>query len=459
MELNHDFIEELFKASITEKNTLEILNKHLTYSHLPTSAYKTIWKEISTFYELEGKPPTIGIINQSLEGVSDPEIKTESRHILAKIKKIKVENVHTELLGKFETYKKQVEFTHLFKEVADMYNSSDEEKAIKYMAEKSDAINRFSIKDGFYERVFSGFEGRHIIRSQKDPDNYDERISSGIHEQDYYTRGGYKKGTGFLWLGRSGSGKSTLLRWKAISAARMGKRVVIFSMEDLKDETLEAIDACWTSTPLSDIEFGKMPESKVRQVILDSKKWINEGGEIFVHCSESFEGMTIEDCVAIMRDIEKIYGKIDMALFDYLELFADSKKEFVSKDSSGERRRRESIANKIVNVAVDFKCVTGTVTQANDIPPNLYNNPDFYMTRSHISEFKGVLKPFSYFATINQTEDESEQNVARLYYDKFRKHKSGQIVKIYQRLDVARFYDAQKTLKYLWDKNTKRQIG
>ena len=66
-ELNDHFIDELFKASLTSKNTLETLIKHLDYSNLPTDAYKTIWKEIKTFYELEGKTPTVGILVQAIE--------------------------------------------------------------------------------------------------------------------------------------------------------------------------------------------------------------------------------------------------------------------------------------------------------------------------------------------------------------------------------------------------------
>jgi hypothetical protein len=167
--------------------------------------------------------------------------------------------------------------------------------------------------------------------------------------------------------------------------------------------------------------------------------------------------MTIEQANNTVHEIRKLYGTVDMILFDYLELF-ETERAKATRDQSGERRRREIIANKITDMAIEHRCVTGTATQANDIPPNMYNNENFVLTRTNVSEFKGVIKPFSYFITINQTDDESEQNVARLYNDKFRKHKAGQTVFLYQRLDIGRFYDSNKTLKYLWDANNKRKL-
>jgi replicative DNA helicase len=454
-DINNEFIEELFKASITNKNTFDILKKHLSYSHLPTEAYKTVWKNIITFYEVENKLPTIGILSQSLEGLKQKDLKLDCKYILANVKKSKVENVHDELLSKFEDYVKEVDFVNLYTKVKDIYQEN-QKAAITYMAKHSEIINSFSLKDGVYDRVFADFEKRQSERVKKDPELNDERIPSGIHELDYYIRGGWKKGTSFLFLGRSGTGKSTFLRWCAISAARMGKRVVLFSLEGLREETLEAIDSAWTSTPIEDMEYGRLQVHKINDIKKSLKNLLDTGGEIFVHSNEGFDALSMEQANTIVHDIRKIYGDVDMVLFDYLELFMIGGTGNI-KDSSGERRRREMIANKITDMAVEHRCVTGSATQASDIAPNIYNNPEFVLTRSHASEFKGVIKPFSYFITINQTDDEYEDGVCRLYCDKFRKHRSGQMLSIFQRMDINRFYDSNRTLKVFWDKEIKRK--
>ena len=70
------------------------------------------------------------------------------------------------------------------------------------------------------------------------------------------------------------------------------------------------------------------------------------------------------------------------------------------------------------------------------------------LTRYHISEFKGIIKPFSYFVTLNQTADERNSNVMRLHIDKIRKYKAQvPTVKIATNFDVERFYWHQKTVE------------
>ncbi len=94
---------------------------------------------------------------------------------------------------------------------------------------------------------------------------------------------------------------------------------------------------------------------------------------------------------------------------------------------------------------MEFNSVGLTATQAMDIKPNILEDPDFYMTRSHISEFKGLVKPFSGVHTLNQTPDEYTERIMRIYNDKFRFSKAKQIVKIATDVHVGRFYSKKKT--------------
>ena len=73
------------------------------------------------------------------------------------------------------------------------------------------------------------------------------------------------------------------------------------------------------------------------------------------------------------------------------------------------------------------------------------------MTRSDISEFKGAIKPFSYFLTLNQTDDEYDSGTMRIFIDKLRKYKSRRLFTIAQSMENSRFYNSSKTLDYFWD--------
>lgn len=69
------------------------------------------------------------------------------------------------------------------------------------------------------------------------------------------------------------------------------------------------------------------------------------------------------------------------------------------------------------------------------------------MTRYDISEFKGAVKPFSYFGTLNQTKDEYEAGIMRIFNDKIRKKKAKQVIRICQAYEFDRFYDRNRTIK------------
>jgi len=164
--------------------------------------------------------------------------------------------------------------------------------------------------------------------------------------------------------------------------------------------------------------------------------------------------MSIEFCNETIEELEKNHGKIHLALFDNLELF-NVQNRFQNSEM-GERLRRETIANKITNIAVQKKLFSFATTQANDIKPDKFNSPDFVMSRSDISEFKNLIKPFSYFMTWNVTYDEYNNNTGRIYNDKFRKYRSGQVRNICTSMETMRFYDSASTLRTFWDaKNNK----
>jgi hypothetical protein len=95
---------------------------------------------------------------------------------------------------------------------------------------------------------------------------------------------------------------------------------------------------------------------------------------------------------------------------------------------------------------MEFKCVVHTATQATSIPKEVKDDPENLLTRYNLSEDKGKIQPFDIFFTINQTSDEKEDEVMRIYADKLREYKSGQVFTIANNFSRARFYDRKRTL-------------
>lgn len=444
-QLTTDYVIELFKLCLNDQKILEICKEHLKYHYLYNESQKKVFKFLFETYSLTNKAPTIGVIGQAFATDQD------TINLLSRVKNIVLDKEQgDEVLKTLETFIVDSRFRVLYDKIGDLYNEGKQKEAVDLLSKESAEIATFNLKDTFYTTVFKGYEDRQTSRQQNKDLVLLDKLTYGIHELDDLTRGGFNKGTSVLIMARSGVGKSTFLRWVGLCNARLGRRVVHFQAEGTEQEVLDAYDAGWTAIDLHDVEFGNIPENKKAKILKAQRDILGNGGEIYVYASESFDSMSINDCYDIMKDIESIHGKIDLAIFDYLELFT-VKGQYGSSEAS-ERKRREDIANKITNIATEFKCGTIAATQSMDIQPDKLKDPGFVMTRTHISEFKNVIKPFSAFLTLNQTPDEYDSEMMRIYCDKFRKHKSGQTVKLFQSRKNSRFYNAKKTLTELYNK-------
>lgn len=453
MKINDNFLDEFIQACLSSKIFFETVRNHMGYELIPTEAHKFVWKYINNFYDLNEKLPTIGIIAQEFDTEPNKKRKEAIIDTLSRIKKTYVGDLYDQLLMSFQKFVKEQKFKVLYNDVADLYEGGKSEAAIDTLAKESQLINEFSIINKYYDKVFEDFVERQKERESISEDELQDKIPCGIHEIDHITYGGHRRGTVFGALGRSGTGKSTFLRHCAIHAARLGYTVFYFTCEGTRKDTMNSFDAAWTATPLEEMETGGISPERMKKLVKSLNSIQAEGGEIVVHASERFDSLTVEDCYEMLVDYETSTKKVDLVLFDYLEIF-EIKGNYGGE--SGERRRREQIVNKMTNIAMEMNVVVGTATQASDVRPDIYNNPDRVLTRSDISEFKGSVKPISYFYTINQTDDEAEAEVMRLFADKFRFHKAKQVVKLSTGFNVGRFYNAKRTINEFWDTEDKK---
>jgi hypothetical protein len=447
--LSKDYVYELIACSISNKKMLDIASTYLKYEYLQTDAQKKVVKYLFDTYALTNTPPTFGAITQVYS--HNPDIVS----FLKKVKDVKITDYITDsVLDTFETFIKDMRFQQLYHKIAILYNEGKTEEAISLLAKEAQLIADFNIKAKKYVEVFTQFDERQQEREKKANEGDGillEKCTTGVHEFDQYLRGGFRKGTSFLLMARGGVGKSTYLRWCALCNARMGKVVVLFQGESTEEEVLTTIDAAWTGITIEDVEMANIPSHLLPKIKRVRREILNRGGKIYVVAAEQFNRMTIEECNDILEEIIKIEGRVDLALWDYLEIY--STKGQWSKGESSERRRREDIGEKITSIATARKMCTGTATQAADIAMDLVNNPDFTMTRNHASEFKNVIKPFSYFFTLNATTEEYDAQIMRIYLDKVRKHPGNKVIKIFQARESGRFYDASKTKGTYYDYN------
>lgn len=350
-----------------------------------------------------------------------------------------------DVLQSIELFVRNSIFIEAYDNLGDLYNKGDKESAFELMGSVADKLNSFHIKNRYYDKIFDGFHKRNADRVVASSTTYaGHKIPFLIDEINDIMRGGIDRGDTFLVLAQSGVGKTKFLRQCGVYAARRGYKVLHIQAEGTREECLEGYDATWTGVHLSDIEVGDLDADTMKKIEKATANITTNGGEIFVETFEQFNTATMADVREIALEVIKTYGQIDIILLDYLELLdpGDGKKYRISE----ERHRREALANKFKNICVELNVAGLTATQASTVAPDLLDNPDFVQTRYNISEFKGIIKPFSYFMTMNQTKDEKAAGVMRLYMDKVRKYKSQQTIQICTNYNRERFYDRKMTL-------------
>lgn len=436
--LNSNYITELFALALHKQTIFDIVKQYLKFQYLQVEPEKKLWQWLSRRYDLTGKIPTIGQIQQQF---SDDEKVLE---LVLDIKEVEIdEGDDKEIIDTFENFIKKMKFLDANDKITDAYNQGKKEQAWEYFVKYADEFGKFSIHDAECETVFGDFNMRQARRRSEDwSKRY--KIATGIDELDYRLggeNGGPETGEYVLWLGDSGAGKSQVLVHCGITAARQGERVVHFQLEGTKEQCLNRYDAAWTGTLYQDIKMGNISEKKlsvIKKVIERLKR-----NDIFVFSEEEFNAMTLVDARRKLKEIEKKYGHIGCIIFDYLELLEPGDGHNYSPGE--ERFRQAKLSKGMKMLAMEFNSVVHSATQSSNIPEECKNDPEFVITRANLSEDKGKIRPADIFVTLNQTRDEQLDEIMRLNTDKLRDYKNGKPIQIANNFSHARFYDRKRT--------------
>ena len=443
--LASNFVTELLAIALNKRTIFDIVRQYMKFSYFQIESEKKLWQWVTNRYDKTGKIPTIGQIQQQF---SEDESVLEK---VAEISDVEIdeENVGSEavILDTFERFIKKMKFLEANDKITDYYNQGKKDQAWDMFVKYADEFSKFSIQDAKFETVFGDFAKRQAQRQSEDY-NFRFKIPTGIDEVDYRLggeTGGPETGECVLWLGDSGAGKSQVLVHCGVSAARQGHRVAHFQLEGTKEQCLNRYDAAWTGTLYSEVKLGNIPAKKMEV----SKRIINKlkRSDIIISSEETFNAKTLVDVRRELKEMEKSYGKIDVIIIDYLELLEVGDGHNYSP--SEERFRQAKLAKGMKMLAMEFNAVVHTATQSSNIPEECKNDPEFVITRAQLNEDKGKCRPMDIFITLNQTRDERKEEVMRLYTDKLRDYKSGDVIKIANNFAYARFYDRKRTFELM----------
>lgn len=355
--LTSNYINELFSAAFQRRGVFDTIREYLKFSYLQTEAEKQLWQWAVKQYDRTGRVPTLG---QAQQQFSDNEKVLDFIVEIADVEFDDEDNFEEDLMHTFEDFIKKMKFLEVNDKIVDIYNRGEKDKAYETFVKYAEDFGKFSIMKPKFETVFGDFSERQAKRKSEDY-NFRFKIPTGIDEIDYRLGGDYggpETGECVLWLGDSGAGKSQCLVHLGISAARQGFRVAHFQLEGTKEQCLNRYDAAWTGTLYQDVKLGNITDKKMevtKRIIKKLKK-----SDVIVSSEEKWGGKSLVDVRRELKEMEKIYGKIDVIVIDYLELLeVGDGIVYMPKD---ERFRQAKLAKGMKSLAMEFNAVVHTAT-------------------------------------------------------------------------------------------------
>ena len=454
--LTEQFLLELFKLAFLKKSIVEILKEHFKYQFIPSkgkvACLKKVLKSILTVYDNTGKLPSYGEVSQHHN--SDLDVQ----EYISKIKQIDIPNVES-ILDQLQEYIRITRFKILFEDSRDLFNNDKADESIKLLAEESEAINTFAITQdsSYFVKVFADHkEDIKTKQMAKDAGDFDkDKVPFGIKPLDEQTFGGIDAGDTVCFVARSGVGKSTALKWMGMYACRLGYDVLHVQLEGTKQEAMDKYTQIWTAQKYIDVKYGDLDHLSQKQknkIDRTLAQMYAQEKDIYVHAFEKFDEASCIDIRNLVLRYYKEKGKYpDELIVDSIDLLhpGDGLKYGISTEAI--KMKKENTAKKLKNLAVEFFPMRiVTADQADNIPKENWNDPSWCMHRGNVSGAKNLANSFSYFLTINITEAEQKNGIARIYLDKLRNYfPEKKTIKIATAYEFGKFYDAKRTIELM----------
>ena len=452
--LTDTFLLEILKLCFNRQSFLEICREHLKYQYIPIERndIRLIYQSCINYYSLSHTLPTIGVVSQQHES------KSEVQETLNRIQDLSLPDQEG-VLVELENYIKRARFQLLNERVVELYSRERYDEAIALNTEESAEINSFSItkNTSYFTRVMKNFPERiEVIHNQSEEDKYRERVPFNIPPLDIITHGGMEEKETFLFIAPSGIGKSTVLRWIGLSAARLRYKVLHIQLEGSEDECFLKYSQMWTALNYQDLRRGTLASDLLDRLYKKASLFAMKGSDILIHAYEQLEEASVLHIKSAVEYFQREEGCLpDLLIIDSLDLLNPGDGLKYGYDTQAVKMRLNNTAKRLTNLCMEFgKIRLVTATQTGDISPDKLNDPTFVITRHHTEGDRTLVKSFSGVFTLNQTEEEYEKEIMRIYTDKLRHYKrSKNPYKVFTNYGSGRFIDIRRTRKIYEESN------
>lgn len=247
-------------------------------------------------------------------------------------------------------------------------------------------------------------------------EHHEEKYTTGFPNLDpKINDGGPTKGDVLVWMAPTGTGKSIIIINTAAACIARKLNVLHVTFELSKYKTALRYCGVFSKVPLK----NRIPqEHYIRSVLKKLKSSYGADLAIFEYPPDD---VSIDTIMALVDHLEKSYNwKPDVIALDYLELMV-SRNPYFNRD---DYKRQKKVSTEIRQLAKKTGCFIITATQTNR------NNGDrkdegAHLDVNRVAESYGKMMPVDYVISINQTVEEYENKMIRLYIAKNRNGPKG----------------------------------
>lgn len=441
-QLNEDFVYDLYYCVLKYESVCSVVVQYMDIKDLPNEHFQKIHKVIAAYYRQHKSVPSMGVVQQS-ESMGYGEMA-----ILNELKDYSDITSVDGIIHTFGDFIKAARLRQAYREVGELYNKNEPEKAQQVMIKYAEWVSGFTLDDTHLVDVGATFSERFAANKKR---TEEMAKSSLIHLGRFYidsldemnqNRNLRRQLTCFL--AATGVGKSHAARHIGASACRDGAHVLHFQLEGSEEEALDAYSGALVERSAYSYERGKFSDIEFNQLMAKVKSC---SGSVTVRSFPRFNNhvSTIDIKKGISAYVKKYGRRPDIVIIDSLDLLTDSSGR--KYDSNGERMKRVAAANDLKDLAADENVWMVVTYQATIENRDWLNDEKNVLTEFNCSEAKGLARPCTHLISLNQSDAERQEKLMRLYVAKSRFFRKGEPVKIAIDYDNEVFYDRPRSLR------------
>jgi len=444
---NSEFQRKIIRLALTDDGFATMGLKYLQASMFESDAMRWVWRQVE-HERNEGRRATLLVVRDRLRDI-DEVLRPRYQAVVDAIEQevVREEAFIKERLAEFI---KRNMFVAAYNDSQSIYNSGRPEQAMQAMYEASQSIQQVSFAPPDRGWFYDELDTRQRAYLDFGHREFDSMFATGIDGVDKVLDGGLSRGELGVWIADSKGGKSMMLRFLAAHTCRaLQRNVLLIILEGRRQQTEAQLDTLHAGILYTNLKRGIIDRETYQQL---QSEYMALRRRLVIRAMVKDWSYTAADIRAELDELRSIHGWIpDMVVVDYGDLLRSQTKAF-----SEEEHQRNAFGDLKSLTTQDFGYAVWTASQAQRPSKEMWKKKkkeegdeggDFKVWGKPVIRARDIADSYNkirradFIGSINQDEKDKQENIARLWLDRYRDNAAGRLVQVRQHLDRMMFVD------------------